>query len=177
MRRSLDGDHGMDPNALKRELAALHASSWGWALACCGRDHDEAQDVLQQAYVKVLSGRARWSGRAALKTWFFGVVRLTAHEQRRWRFGRRRLALVAEPPDAPASVPKVDRETAEALGRALTRVSPRQREVLHLVFYEGLSIEEAAAVMEVSLGTARQHYERGKASLLEILKGEGISLA
>jgi hypothetical protein len=29
--------------------------------------------------------------------------------------------------------------------------------------------------MEVSLGTARQHYERGKASLLEILQGEGMS--
>jgi RNA polymerase sigma-70 factor (ECF subfamily) len=167
-----------DPQTLadtQRELATLHASSYGWALACCARDPDEAADVLQQAYFKVVSGRARFDGRAALKTWFFGVIRLTAMEHRRWRFGRKREVIVDEMPDAPASSgPLVDRQTAEALSRALARVSERQREVLHLVFYEGLTIADAAIVMGVSLGTARLHYERGKASILEILTREGV---
>jgi RNA polymerase sigma-70 factor (ECF subfamily) len=165
----------MDAKTLESELAAMHASCWGWALACCARDSDEAADVLQQAYEKVLSGRARFDGRAQLKTWFFGVVRLTAHEHRRWRFARRREVAVAEVPDAPASSgPRVDRETAEALARALATVSERQREVLHLVFYEGLTIAQAADVMRVSLGSARQHYERGKVSVLAILTREGV---
>jgi len=34
-----------------RELAAHHEDAWGWALACCRFDHDEAQEVLQQAYL------------------------------------------------------------------------------------------------------------------------------
>lgn len=165
----------MDATTLERELAALHRASWGWALACCARDPDEAADVLQLSYEKVLSGRARFDGRAQLKTWFFGVVRLTAHEHRRWRFGRRREVTVAELPDAPASSgPKVDRETAEALSRALAKLSERQREILHLVFYEEISIAQAADVMRVSLGSARQHYERGKANVLEILEREGV---
>ena len=92
-----------DPQTLERELATLHAASYGWALACCARDPDEAADVLQQAYVKVVSGSARFDGRSALKTWFFGVIRLTAHEHRRWRFGRRREVIVNELPDVPAS--------------------------------------------------------------------------
>jgi RNA polymerase sigma-70 factor (ECF subfamily) len=152
------------------ELAALHTASWGWALACAGRDADRAHDALQQAYWKVLSGRARWGGHSTFKTWFFGVIRLTAKEQTRW-FARR-----VEPPQAevPASAPLPDSsaartERAKLLSHALARIAPRQREVLHLVFYEDMTIAEAAVVMGVSLGTARQHYERGKKALAALL--------
>lgn len=129
---------------------------------------------MQDVYAKVLSGRAVFREQSTFKTWLFGVIRFTAMEHRRWRWMRKREVLVEEPPDVPASAPLVDRETAEALARALAQVSDRQREVLHLVFYEGLSIEEASGVMGVALGTARVHYERGKASLLAILNREGV---
>lgn len=168
----------MERQDLERELAALHAASFGWALACCNRDRDEAADVLQDVYFKVLSGRARHDGRSSLKTWLFGVIRLTAMERRRWRFFRGRVVSTAEPVEPPApSTPRVDRQTAEAIARALVRLSDRQREVLHLVFYEGLSIAEAGAVMGVALGTARLHYERGKAAMLAILSAEGVTLS
>lgn len=156
------------------ELEALHGSSFGWAMACCGRRRDDAEDVLQDVYAKVLSGRAVFRGQSSFKTWLFGVIRLTALEQRRWRWARRSEPLDEEPAQVPISAPLVDRETAEHLARALLQLSERQREVLHLVFYEGLSIAEAAGVMGVSLGTARLHYERGKASLLQILTEQGV---
>jgi RNA polymerase sigma-70 factor (ECF subfamily) len=163
---------------LERELSALHGAAFGWAISCCARDRDEAADVLQDVYFKLLSGRVRWDGRSSLKTFVFGVVRLTAMERRRWRFFRGRVVSVAEHDDVPApSAPAIDRETAEALARALARLSERQREVLHLVFYEGLTIAEASDVMKVSLGTARTHYERGKAEVLAMLQKEGVSLS
>ena len=167
----------MERGDLERELQSLHEPSYGWALACCARDRDEASDVLQDVYFKMLSGRVRWDGRSTLKTFVFGVIRLTAMERRRWRFFRGRVVSGAEPDDVPApSAPLVDRQTAEALARALAKLSERQREVLHLVFYEGLSIAEASLVMKVSLGTARVHYERGKAEMLVMLHKEGVTL-
>jgi len=167
----------MEREALERELAQLHESAYGWALACCARDRDEASDVLQDVYFKLLSGRVRFDGHSTLKTFVFGIVRLTAMERRRWRFFRGRVISGKEPDDVPApSSSIVDRQTAEALGRAMARLSERQREVLHLVFYEGLSIAEASTVMKVSLGTARVHYERGKAEMRALLHKEGITL-
>ena len=63
----------------------------------------------------------------------------------------------------------VERERALAIKQALTRVSARQREVLHLTFYQGMTLEEAAQVMGITVGSARTHYERGKAKLREVL--------
>jgi DNA-directed RNA polymerase specialized sigma24 family protein len=51
-------------------------------------------------------------------------------------------------------------------------LSPRQREVLHLVFYQDLTIAAAAGVLNISIGSARVHYERGKAQLRRLLGDE-----
>ena len=161
---------------LESMLESLHAASYGWALACTARDPSEAADVLQTAYVKVLGGTVRFEQRSSFKSWLFGVIRITALEHRRLRWFRRRRTEsdAVDVPVAP-SEPKVDRDTAEALSRGLARLSDRQREVLHLTFYEGLSISEAASVMSVALGTARLHYERGKTALLVQLARQGVS--
>lgn len=157
---------------VEASLESLHEASFGWARSCCHGDADNAADVLQTAYAKVLSGAARFGGRSAFKTWFFGVIRLTALEGS--RSGARQLALdvgdpLAATTSAPADAALIEAEDGEALRRALEELPARQHEVLHLVFYQDMSIAEAALVMGVSLGSARTHYERGKQRLRTIL--------
>jgi RNA polymerase sigma factor (sigma-70 family) len=168
----------MERSELARELERLHAESWGWALACCARDRELAEEALQTAYLRMLSGRARFDGRSSVKTWVFGVIRLTAmDEARRRRVRRAHGAGAAAAMDVPDPSPGAEvvaecSEQSAALIIALAGLSPRQREVLQLVFYHGMTIEEAAGVMKVSLGSARTHYERGKKALAQRLTGE-----
>ena len=157
---------------IEAELAAHHAGAFGWALNCCRWDHEEALDVLQTAYLQVLDGRARFAGRSSFRSWLFGVIRRTAAGERRRAALRRLVPLQLlgaddEPCDGAlgADTVLIESDAMRRLKDALARLSARQREVLHLVFYQELTIEEAAEVIGVSLGTARTHYERGKAAL------------
>jgi len=166
----------METDELRAQLEQLHASSFGWALACCRRDHSDAEEALQIAYLKVLEGKARFNGSASFKTWLFAVIRKTALDQRRKHFLRSLIILRAEEHRTAGSrVERPDesayRSEMQAVFRsALARLPNRQREALQLVFYHDLSLQEAAAVMGVSIGSARTHYDRGKKRLRELLE-------
>ena len=170
----------MEPREIRARLSRIHKDAFGWAMVCCGRDDDLATEVLQQAYCRILAGDAEFAGRSEFSTWVFGVIRHVALEENRRR-ARRRAGLQAMRQRAARSTGAADfthdgveqRELAERLRSALERVSPRQREVLHLTFYQAMTIEHAAEVLAISVGSARQHFERGKAALHRILAASG----
>jgi len=163
---------------LKAELERLHEASFGWALHCCRRNHAQAEEVLQTVYLKILQGKACYRSESSVKTWLFAVIRKTASSERRKHLlhalrliaGLQAEAREHDRPDA-----ELERsEMQQRFQRALLRLPARQREILHLVFYQDLSLSEAAEVMNVSVGTARQHYDRGKHRLRDTLDREGI---
>lgn len=163
---------------LRAELERLHEASFGWALHCCRRDHAQAEEVLQTVYLKILQGKARYRSESSVKTWLFAVIRKTASSERRKHLFDALKSMAGVRSDArPPHQPDADFERSELQQRfqqVLKRLPVRQRETLHLVFYQELSLTEAAEVMNVSVGTARQHYERGKKRLREALDQEGI---
>ena len=172
-------DSSLSPIALEHELESFHASSFGWALVCCGWNREDAEEALQASYLKAIDGRARFNGHSSTRTWFFGVVKHTAAEKRRYR-AVRGLALRRwfhdRPVTSPVPTPETltsDAEAQRCLRRLLALLSRRQRELLHLVFYQELTVEEAGSVLHISVGTARTHYERGKARLRELLSRAG----
>ena len=160
----------MDASDLEGELARLHEACWGWALACCGRDREIAEEALQSAYARILAGQARYDGRASVRTWVFGVIRFAALEElRRSRTWWARAAPIEEADDVATEADGQGGGSSPELVRALARLSPRQREVIQLVFYHEMTIAEASHVMQVSVGSARTHYERAKATLRAVL--------
>jgi RNA polymerase sigma-70 factor (ECF subfamily) len=159
----------MDGREVDVELERLHGAGFAWALACCNRDREDALDVLQASYLKVLDGRAKFGGHSSFKTFLFGVIRHTASEQRRRNVVRNLfLGEWARRRQSPPT--ESGPEERLALIAALGMLARRQREVLELVFYMGLSVEEAADAKGISVGSASVHYDRGKKRLVSLLQ-------
>src|SRR6266849_10739080 len=114
----------LDDAGLRSALEAHHVESFGWALSCCRRRHDEAENVLQLSYVKVLSGKAVFDGRSSFKTWLFAVIRKTAaHEYRMELLRRLRLSQIPKAIDAkpPAEQHGVEIRLKQALEKLPSR--------------------------------------------------------
>lgn len=155
-----------NPNIARRELAELHDDLFGWSLSRCDFDRVMAEDLMQQAYVEVLTGRARFQGGSALKTFLFGVVQNLARSRFRRRTVRLRiLKTVAGERPATAPMPATDDRFRDRVWAAVRALPDRQRDITELVFCRELTIQEASAVMGISVGSGRVHYDRAKKSL------------
>jgi RNA polymerase sigma-70 factor (ECF subfamily) len=158
----------MDAFQLRSELEKAHHESYGWALCCCARQAQQAEEVLQCVYLKVLQGQAKYDGRSAFATWLFAVIRRTASEERRKNVLRRLRLLPYRPQMAVEEQPDQTlhrSQLQEFFQRELRELPPRQQQVLQLVFYHDMSLAQAAGVLAISLGSVRTHYQRGKENL------------
>ncbi|MEL6719053.1 MAG: RNA polymerase sigma factor, partial [Bacteroidota bacterium] len=158
-------------------LEELHEASYAWALRCCYEDREAAAEVLQNTYLKILEGNAKFKGDSSFKTWLFSIIRFTAIDYFRAKKRKRNIAFDQQH-EAILEVDQIGGENVAAsiaFRTLLKQLSPKQQQVLHLVFYQNCTIQEAAEIMQIQLGTARTHYERGKQQLKkQLLKYEAF---
>lgn len=151
----------MKKHWLETILKELHSEAYHWSRQCCSFDEDRAKDVLQLVYLKILEGKAVYKEKSQVKTWLFSVIRFTAYEEFK-KEGKNtsldHLADMAYEDDPP------ENDSHEALLQALPE---RQKEVLLMVFYHDMTLEQCAEVMQLHIGTVRTHYDRGKKKLKE----------
>ncbi|TWF94513.1 SigE family RNA polymerase sigma factor [Saccharopolyspora dendranthemae] len=129
--------------------------------ALTGNPHDAA-DLVQTVLEKV---GARWSKISRTTedpTAYVRKAMANAHISR-WRRTRRE-TLLAEFPDVPA-IPQQDRLENEPVWQALRDLPPRQRAVVVLRYYEGLSELEIADTLGVSCGTVKSQASKALTSL------------
>ena len=152
-----------NPYVSRSALEAIHGQVYGWALSRCDFDHTTAEDLMQQAYVELLSGNARFDNKSSLKTFVFGVVQNLARSRYRRLATRLRLVRQYLPEEEVAA----EQEPAPDAGvwRAVRALPARQRDIIELVFCRELTVDEASRVMGVSEGTGRVHYDRAKKAL------------
>ncbi len=172
------GDYGVMTIDLRRELEQLHEAGLAWARYCCRQQNEEAEDLLHEVYLRVLDGRARFDGKSTFKTWLFAVIRHTTRERARTRWlhvslMERWLCAGADPNREPGPAQTLqESERTRRFRGAILRLARRQRDLLHLVFYHDLTVEESAKMLGISLGSARTHFARGKQRLRELLQTE-----
>jgi RNA polymerase sigma-70 factor (ECF subfamily) len=150
-------------------------------------DPTDAADTTQEVFIKVFRGIKRFNGEASLKTWIYRIAVHEASNQRRWWFRHKRKECSMETPvdanscaiegrglcledtlidahDTPFDC--VAHEEVRARVEAeLKQIAEPYRTTLVLRDIEGLSYEEIADVLEVSLGTVKSRLMRGRDAL------------
>lgn len=153
----------MNRTQLDHLLKLHHREAYLWARQCCLFDEELAKDILQQVYLKILEGKATLKEEEKAKTWIFSIIRYTAIDQLR-KEGK--LVSMEDSEEIADIEEEVDSTDYEAIIRLLPRM---QQEVILMVFYHQMTIGQSAEVLQIRLGTARTHYERGKKKLKELI--------
>jgi RNA polymerase sigma-70 factor (sigma-E family) len=126
-------------------------------------NRSDAEDLLQAALAKTYLAWARINDRAALDGY---VRRAMVNTQISW-WRRRKIEEYPtdQVPELVVQDPANDRDTRDALWRALSRLPKRQRAALVLRFYEDLPEAEIADLLGISLGTVKSTVSRAVAKL------------
>lgn len=169
---------GGDQDAFAELVAANSDRVYG-ALRRFGLDQGEADEVSQEVFLRAWRGLPRFEQRARFSTWLY---RIAFNEAQR-RLSRRRPPPVASDPEAPdpvASLPDapergpeaqaLDDELMRALEMALMQLPPEWRMAVVLRDIEGLSTDEAAAVVGVGPAAFKSRLHRGRMRLRELIE-------
>ncbi|MCS6816004.1 MAG: sigma-70 family RNA polymerase sigma factor [Blastocatellia bacterium] len=147
-------------------------------------DSEEARDATQETFLKVYRHIGRFRGECELKTWIYRIAINHATNRHRWwrRNGDRLVSMesLREGMELPLSEtladPRADpeqqaiaREEERLLVEALGRIKPIFRTAVLLRDVEGLSYEEIAAMLQVSVGTVKSRIARGREALRQQL--------
>jgi RNA polymerase sigma-70 factor (ECF subfamily) len=134
------------------------------------RNAHDADDLVQIAVERALSRSRQLREDAPLANWLFGILRNAWLDEARARARRDRLFAGQ---DLGEQVAAADTHSdLESLQQGLAQLPSEQREVIALVLVEGLSYREAAAVLEVPMGTVTSRLARGREALQRLLGSE-----
>ena len=146
-------------------------------------DQADAADVTQEVFLHAFRGIHGFRRGSSLKTWLYRISVRQALNHRRWfwRHHRQQVSIdsdeqgngcVAELQNSERTPYEqcATREMQAAVRRALAAVPALFRSAVILRDLEGLSYEEVAEILEVSVGTVKSRILRGRRLLKEILK-------
>ncbi|MBP3412327.1 MAG: sigma-70 family RNA polymerase sigma factor [Oscillospiraceae bacterium] len=133
-----------------------------------------AEDLALDAFTQLVVHKHRYNFRVSLKTYLFMIGRSRALDyiKHRKKLGMVCLDQAAELPSCETGPEEqlIEQEEKRQLHEALSRLEEKQRLVLHLVYFEELSCEEAAKVLKMNRKQVYNLLYRGKNALRTILE-------
>jgi RNA polymerase sigma-70 factor (ECF subfamily) len=139
------------------------------------RDRQRAEDAVQETFAAVWRSAASYRPeRGAAAPWLYAVARNAIIDRL-----RARNEPAAEAPDLPSSEPgPADRAESSFLAwrvhRALEELPPKEREVIELAYWSGMSQSEVAEYLHIPLGTVKTRTRSALSRLSEVLEGDEL---
>ncbi len=156
-----------------RELVKRYQERLYWVIRRMVHSHEDTNDLLQEVFIKVWKGLPSFNGHSSLYTWLYRIAvneTLGFLRREKWRHlvrlndpaqvARRRLR---------ASVETDGEAVLQQLHEALLQLSPQQRAVFNLRYFDDLPFKEIAQIMGRSESTVKVHYHLARKKVEEIL--------
>ena len=155
-----------------RELVELHMRrvydlAYGFV-----HDHDDAEDIAQEVFVKVYHSIKNFRQDSGFSTWVYRIAANTSLDRVKQRKRAvARLVLMDETQlGAVASDPEMDHiDTSVHIERALHELPTLQRAVVILRHMEGFSTKQVSGILKCSEGTVKTHLHRGLKKMRKLL--------
>lgn len=158
----LDGDEHAFRALYRRHTPRLRQL----VLRLVGEPHADADDVVQETWMRAVMKLSGFRGASSFRTWLIGIGVRTAHETLRRRKRRRETGSVElfEPAGSPPMVADhIDLE------RALASLGAPHRTVLLLHDLEGFTHEEIGRQLGIAIGTSKSHLFRARRAMRDAL--------
>jgi len=176
-----------EPAALERLIIKYQNRLYNVILKICGNP-DDAEELTQETFVKILEGIEGFSGRSSFYTWAFRIaVNLTINHCKR---GQKLVTRSIDAEDSeyneqtkaqlrellqddgspePTAVAQ-NREMCRIIIESLSKLDDTQRAVIVLRDIEDMSYAQIADVLDIELGTVKSRLSRARSGLREILE-------
>ena len=178
----LDQFRSGDQEAAFQRLVEIHGKAMYNIALFTLNDEILAQDATQDAFIRIYRGLGKFKGTAQLSTWMYRIVKNVCYDYLR----KERPAGLGEEFDEEALADTAGADPGTAyqsnwrhaqLRRAVGQLPRKQRLAVTLHYFEELTYEEVAAVMDMPLGTVKSYLHRAKATLAQALGQEERSFA
>lgn len=138
---------------------------------CAAGSWNDADDMVQDCYLRALRGWGQFDGRASREAWLFGIARRTRADWYRKKMRKSAAVSVADLDELDGGLSEgEDANRINKVWDAIGDLGAEQGEVVHLRFAAGLGYAEIARVLGVPIGTVRSRLHRGLKTIREKVK-------
>jgi RNA polymerase sigma-70 factor (ECF subfamily) len=141
------------------------------------RDRELAEDLVSEVFLQVWRHAASFAARARVSTWLIAIARLRALSRLRSRseaaLDETTAAAIPDPSDDPEATIR-NKQRAEILRDCLARLSPKHREIVDLVYYQGMTISEVALIVGIPENTVKTRMFHARRHLADLLAAAGV---
>jgi RNA polymerase sigma-70 factor (ECF subfamily) len=165
-----------DKLAMRALFARHHVRVFRFALRLL-RDRQRAEDVTSEVFLEVWRNAAAFEARSAASSWLLAIARFKALSSLRRRgdapLDDATAAAIVDTADDP-EVTVRKKQRGEILRDCLARLSPDHREIVDLVYYQGMAIDQVAGIVGIPASTVKTRMFHARKQLSVLLAAAGI---
>lgn len=153
-----EGNEGAFRVLVERYMKQTYNVAYGFV-----NNHDDAEDVAQEAFVRAYQSIGSFRGEAGFGTWLYRIVtNLSLNRVRQKRTSaQREVRLDDSGRGGPASLPDDGVDVRPHIERTLHELPTLQRAVVILRHFNGMSTKQVSSILRCSEGTVKTHLHRG----------------